>query len=232
MEQRLGRVLDLGYLDADEKAELLRRPTIKNIDDRELTAGNLVYIGKLADITYRGSRRYLRALRPGPTTVGILTSTPETLQKHADIETPDGQFRIEDATRVYNGGEITWCEGEAIYRDLESGIHYPTTLLGCSSKGFSVIHIDDSPSPLWVWPREPEEIGGRDRPFPYRKAGESEVSYISLESFFIQNSLDGPIPESFTDLSGVVVPINAPKSSPRRHADRIRFIREMDPGVE
>ena len=164
--------------------------------------------------------------------MGILISMPTTLQDHAEIELPDGKVHIEDKSRVYDCGTITWCEGEAIYKDLATGTHYASTLLGCSSKGFCLIQIDDSPSPLWVWPREPASVGGRDRPFPYRKSGESKTSFLTLESFFIQNSLGGPIPESFQDISGATVPINVPESSSNRHSDRMRLIRKINPGVD
>ena len=232
-EQRLKRVLDVDPLDSNQLYELIRRRTISYVDDRELTVGNLAYIGKLAD-TYRPRTFSMRTLHENqePRTLGILISLPTTIQAHGELESSDGRIHIEDATQVFNAGHITWCQGEAIYKDLTTGTHHASTLLGCSSKGFCLVQIDDSPSPLWVWPREPASVGGRDRPFRYRKSGESKTSFVTLESFFIQNSLGGPIPASFTDISGVEVPINVPKSSPKRHADRIRFIREMDPGVE
>jgi hypothetical protein len=63
--------------------------------------------------------------------------------------------------------------------------------------------------------------GGRDRPFPYRKADWLEDSYLTLESFFIHDCLDGAIPDFYTDVSGIDVPIEIPKSSPKRHADRL-----------
>jgi hypothetical protein len=231
--ERLKRVFDVDSLYAAERYDLIRRPTISYVDDRELTAGNLAYIGKLAD-AFRPSTFSMRTLHDNqePRTVGILISLPTTIQAHAELESADSQVHIEDATRVYDGGTITWCEGEAIYKDLGTGTHYASTLLGCSSKGFCLVLVGDSLSPLWVWPREPKEIGGRDRPFPYRKSGESKVSFLSLESFFINNSLNGPVPEFFTDISGVRVAINVPESSSNRHADRMRLIREMDRGID
>ena len=232
-EQRLKRVLDVDPLDTDQIYELVRRRTISYVDDRELTVGHLAYIGKIADI-YRPRTFSMRSLHEDqePRTLGILMSLPTTIQAHGVLESSDGQIHIEDATQVFNAGHITWCNGEAIYKDLATGTHHASTLHGCSSKGFCLVQIHDSPSPLWVWPREPASVGGRDRPFRYRKSGESKTSLATLESFFIQNSLGGPIPESFTDMSGVTVPINVPESSSNRHSDRMRLIREIDHGVD
>ena len=216
--KRLERVLDVDALDTDQLYELLFEPTISQVDDRKLTAGNLAMVGKIYDgrmFAFRSMLKYQE-----PRTVGILISMPTTIQEHAEIETADGEVHIEDTTKVYDCGTITWCEGEAIYKD-EEGTHFCTTLLGCSSRGFCLIEVEGAPSPLWVFPRDPR---GRDRLFPYRKSGESKTSILTLESFFIQNSLEGPIPESFTDISGVTVPINIPESSSNRHSDRMRLI--------
>ena len=216
--KRLERVLDVDALDTDQLYELLFEPTISQVDDRKLTAGNLAMVGKIYDGRMSAFRPLLKYQEPR--TVGILISMPTTIQEHAEIETADGEVHIEDTTKVYDCGTITWCEGEAIYKN-EEGTHFCTTLLGCSSRGFCLIEVEGAPSPLWVFPRDPR---GRDRLFPYRKSGESKTSILTLESFFIQNSLEGPIPESFTDISGVTVPINIPESSSNRHSDRMRLI--------
>jgi hypothetical protein len=155
------------------------------------------------------------------------------LQNHVEIECPDGQIRIEDASEVFNAGEITWVRGEAIVKDVTTNAHDTATLLGCSSMGFCLIEPADSP-PFWIGPKEPDEAGGRARPFAaniHDVSGRS-VRFLSLESFFIHDSIDGKIPDSYRDVSGIEVPIEVPKYSLKRHADRDRRHRSTEIGGE
>ena len=188
-------------------------------DDRQLIVGNLGYKGR---INRFGRINGLKSLLPESRPVGIVVALPTTLQNHVEIERPDGQIRIEDASEVFNAGEITWVRGEAIVKDVTTNAHDTATLLGCSSMGFCLIEPPGSP-PFWIGPKEPDEAGGRARPFGayIHDVWGRSVRLLSLESFFIHDSIDGEIPNSYRDVSGIQVQIEVPKYSLKRHADRI-----------
>ena len=191
-------------------------------DDHQLTVGNLCYAGSISGKINRVGTKYFRAFDPELRPVGIAVALPSTLEDHCEIEVPDGRIRTEDASGIFNAGEIMWVHGEAILKDLISGDHRTVTLLGMSSKGFCFVAPEGSPS-FWIAPKEPGAAGGKPRPFAAYIHGVKgrSVRLISLESFFIEDSIEGAIPASYTDVSGVEVPINVPKWSPKRHADRI-----------
>ena len=191
-------------------------------DDRQLTVGNLCYAGSISGrINRAGTMKYFRALDPELRPVGIVVALPSTLEEHCEIEGPDGRIRTEDATGIFNAGEITWVSGEAIVKDIIRGDHRTATLLGMSSIGFCLIAPEGSP-PFWIAPKEPDAAGGRPRPFAeyIHDVGGMSVRLLSLESFFIHDSIDGKIPDSYRDVSGIEVPIEVPKYSLKRHADR------------
>ncbi len=199
------------------------RPTYY-YDDRQLIVGNLGYKGR---INRFGRRNDLKSLLPESRPVGIVVALPTTLQNHVEIERPDGRIRIEDASEVFNAGEITWVHGEAILKDINTNEHDTATLLGCSSMGFCLVSIDgEAPGspPFRIGPKEPDEAGGRARPFGayIHDVWGRSVRLLSLESFFIHDSIDGDIPDSYRDVSGIQVPIEIPKYSLKRHADRIK----------
>jgi hypothetical protein len=189
-------------------------------DDRQLIVGNLGYKGR---INRFGRINGLKSLLPESRPVGIVVALPTTLQNHVEIERPDGQIRIEDASEVFNAGEITWVRGEAIVKDVTTNAHDTATLLGCSTMGFCLIEPPGS-LPFWIGPKEPDEAGGRARPFGayIHDVWGRSVRLLSLESFFIHDSIDGDIPDSYRDVSGIQVPIEVPKYSLKRHADRIK----------
>jgi len=197
-------------------------------DDGQLTVGNLGYKGKInRPGGINGLRRSLSESRP----VGIVVALPSTLENHVEIETPDGRIRTEDLGGIFNAGEITWVEGEAIYKDVMTNEHNTATLLGCSTMGFCLIEPIGTP-PFWIAPKEPEEAGGRDRPFTayVHDVGGKSVRLLSLESFFIHDSIDGKIPDSYKDVSGIEVQIEIPKYSLKRHADRNKRNRSTEIG--
>jgi hypothetical protein len=224
-EQRSGRKLRLC-------SDGLWRPDYY-YDDRQLTVGNLCYTGSISGKINRSGTKYFRALDPELRPVGIVVALPSTLEDHCDIEVPDGRIRTEDAAGIFNAGEITWVSGEAILKDVILGDHRTATLLGMSSMGFCLIAPEGSP-PFWIAPKEPDAAGGSPRPFAAYIHGVEgrSVHLVSLESFFIQDSIEGAVPGSYTDVSGVEVPINVPKWSPKRHADRIDRNRCSETGDE
>jgi len=177
--------------------------------------------------------KYFRALDPELRPVGIVVALPSTLEEHCEIEGPDGRIRTEDATGIFNAGEITWVSGEAIVKDIIRGDHRTATLLGMSSIGFCLIAPEGSP-PFWIAPKEPDAAGGRPRPFAeyIHDVGGMSVRLLSLESFFIHDSIDGKIPDSYRDVSGIEVPIEVPKYSLKRHADRNKRNRSAEIGGE
>ena len=199
-------------------------------DDRQLTVGNLGYKGRISRF---GRKNGLKTSLPESRPVGIVVALASTLENHVEIEVPDGRIRTEDASGIFNAGGITWVEGEAIWKDVITGEHNTATLLGCSTMGFCLIEPIGTP-PFWIAPKEPNEAGGRDRPFAayIHDVGGRSVRLLSLESFFIHDSIAGKIPDSYRDVSGMEVPIEVPKYSLKRHADRNKRNRSTEIGGE
>ena len=202
--RNLQDIVGSGFRGLDPLLRAIRR------ENRNLVVGRLGY-------------RQLISLMPDPVIdkeserIGIVISLPETLNRHAELEYPDESTEFFDASALRNGGEITWCDGEAIYKELISGRHASTPLKGCSSRGFCLIKPEGSRDYHWIYPREPGSMGGRERAYYYRKEGEATSIGITLESFYVQNTtLD-----AYTDITGVTVPIRSPERSPRRHRDAL-----------
>lgn len=199
----------------------LWRPNYRK-DDRKLEVGKLAYKGRLNRF---GTINPFNGRLPEPRPIGIVVALPTTLENHVEIELVDGRIKIEDCSEVFNAGEITWVEGEAIYKEVETKEHYPASLLGCTTAGFCLIEPLGS-SPFWIPPKAPDEIGliARTVVAYIDDARGKTACQLSLESFFVNEATDGKIPSSYTDVSGIKVPIEIPKYSPKRHADRINGI--------
>ena len=187
-------------------------------EDSNLVLGNLGYQGRVVRRRNLWRGGLLERKQPRP---GLIVALHTTLQGHCRLEFPDYQTTGPlDTAGIYNAGEIIWTDSSratAIVKDLGTGDHEEIPLKGWSTRGFCLIQPPRSQEWSWVWPREPEEIGGADRPF-YYPSGEigSEISVISLESFSLE---DDGLQTSYVDLSGVTVEIRPPQRSLLSHRD-------------
>ena len=170
-------------------------------------------VGNLAYPRGSGLTDSDRILQPGL----IIASFPN-LQPHIAIEYPDGSIALMDKATYRNAGEVIWTEqGTGILKAIDTGEHYSdeVELRGITTKGFCLLRPPGQWNYSWFAPRSPEELGGRNRP-TYISDGNS-VHGFALESF----SIDRSILTAYDDISGLVVKLQDPERSPRRHRDHL-----------
>jgi hypothetical protein len=149
---------------------------------------------------------------------GLVTSVFQNLQRHLELDYPSGNTDIVDSKDFRDAGEIIWTDsGTAILKYLESGQHCPSEvkIIGVSTRGFCLLQAPDQHEYTWYPPRQPEELGGRNR--QVHLSGRPGAQIFAMESFFVDPKM---LPE-YEDLSGVVVKLQAPERSPRRHRDHL-----------
>lgn len=217
--ERLERTLDVNSLDADQLYELIRRrnrearrSSLSGLHrrDRPPVVDNLAYprgFGRL------DGPRVNRDQQPGLVVASFLN-----LQPHLKLEYPDGLTALVDTAAYADGGEVIWTEqGSGIVKSLDTGEHYSeeVEIKGITTKGFCLLRPPGRRDYHWMAPREPEELGGRNRPTYLPDGNSFRVS--ALESF----SVDSDILTEFEDISGLVVTLQDPERSPRRHRDRL-----------
>ena len=170
-------------------------------------------IGNLAYPRGSGLMDSDRILQPGL----IIASFPN-LQPHIAIEYPDGSIALMDKATYRNAGEVIWTDlGTGILKALDTGEHFPdeVEIRGVTTMGFCLLRPPGQRNYSWFAPRTPEELGGRNRP-TYISDGRSVHGYV-LESF----SIDRSILKAYHDISGLVVELQDPERSPRRHRDHL-----------
>ena len=149
---------------------------------------------------------------------GLVTSVYPNQQSHIEIEYPSNERDIVDSEAFRNAGAVIWTDcGKAILKDLESGEHcsYEAEIKGVTTRGFCLVRIPGQQAYAWFPPRCPDEAGGRNRQVILN--GGARDRTFAMESFFIDT---GVLPE-YEDLSAVVVKLQAPERSPRRHSDHL-----------
>ena len=104
-------------------------------------------------------------------------------------------------------------------KDVSSGIHAEVEeVYGVSTRGFLLLTPPGLTEPVWTWPREPVEAGGRDRPFYYKTGRtENDVRGIVVESF----TLPAGALEFYRDLSGITVPVLPVERTSLSHRDHL-----------
>ena len=178
--------------------------------DRPPVVDNLAYprgFGRL------DSPRVNRDQQPGLVVASFLN-----LQPHLKIEYPDGLTALVDTAAYADGGEVIWTEqGSGTVKSLDTGEHYSeeVEIKGITTKGFCLLRPPGRRDYTWMAPREPEELGGRNRP-TYLPDG-SSFRVFALESF----NIDAAILTDFEDISGLAVKLQEPERSPRRHRDHL-----------
>jgi len=149
---------------------------------------------------------------------GLVTSMYPNQQSHIEIEYPSNERDIVDSEAFRNAGAVIWTDsGKAILKDLESGDHcsHEVEIKGVTTRGFCLVRIPGQQAYAWFPPRCPDEAGGRNRQVILN--GGARDRTFAMESFFIDT---GVLPE-YEDLSAVVVKLQAPERSPRRHSDHL-----------
>ena len=123
-----------------------------------------------------------------------------------------------DTAAYNNGGEVIWTErGTGILKSLDTGEHYSeeVEIKGITTKGFCLLRPPGQRDYTWMAPREPEEFGGQNRP-TYLPDG-NNFRMFALESF----NIDAAILTQYEDISGLVVKLQDPERSSRRHRDHL-----------
>ena len=160
-----------------------------------------------------------RSLREGPgTKPGIVIVSYPNLQPHIRIECPDGRTVIVDTNDFCDGGSIVWTDrGTAILKDLQTGVHCAeeVEIKGISSKGFCLLRPPGLRNYTWFAPRQPEEVGGQNR--PTRLTDGTSFHIYAVESI----NVDADVLSEYTDISGVVVKLQAAERSHGRHRDHL-----------
>ena len=149
---------------------------------------------------------------------GIVIVSYPNLQSHIRIERPDGRTAIVDRDDFFDGGSKIWTDrGTAILKDLQTGVHCAeeVEIKGISSKGFCLLRPPGLRDYTWFAPRQPEEAGGQNR--PTRLTDGSSVHIYAVESI----NVDADVLTEYTDISGVVVKLQAAERSPGRHPDHL-----------
>jgi hypothetical protein len=149
---------------------------------------------------------------------GLVTSVYPDQQSHIQIEYPSGATDIVGSEAFRNAGAVRWTDcGKAILKDLESGEHcsYEAEIKGVTTRGFCLVRIPGQQAYAWFPPRCLDEAGGRNRQVILDEGARDRI--FPMESFFID---PGVLPE-YEDLSVVVVKLQAPERSPRRHSDHL-----------
>ena len=149
---------------------------------------------------------------------GIVIASYPNLQAHIRIEHPDGCTAIVDRDDFCDGGEVIWTDrGTAILKDLQTGVHCAeeVEIKGLSSKGFCLLRPPGLRDYTWFAPRQPESVGGQNR--PTRLTDGTSFQIYAVESI----NVDADVLTEYTDVSGVVVKLQAAERSPGRHQDHL-----------
>ena len=217
--ERLEQAFDVNSLDADQLYELIRRrnrgarrSSLSGLyrRDRRPVVDNLAYprgFGRL------DGPRVNRDQQPG-----LVIAAFFNLQPHLKLEWPGGLIALVDTAAYADGGEVIWAErGTGILKSLDTGEHYSeeVEIKGITTKGFCLLRPPGQRDYTWMAPREPEELGGQNRP-TYLPDGNNFRMY-ALESF----NIDAAILTQYEDISGLVVKLQDPERSSRRHRDHL-----------
>ena len=149
---------------------------------------------------------------------GLVIAAFFNLQPHLKLEWPGGLIALVDTAAYADGGEVIWAErGTGILKSLDTGEHYSeeVEIKGITTKGFCLLRPPGQRDYTWMAPREPEELGGQNRP-TYLPDGNNFRMY-ALESF----NIDAAILTQYEDISGLVVKLQDPERSSRRHRDHL-----------
>ena len=149
---------------------------------------------------------------------GIVIASYPNLQAHIRIEHPDGRTAIVDRDDFCDGGEVIWTDrGTAILKDLQTGVHCAeeVEIKAISSKGFCLLRPPGLRDYTWFAPRQPESVGGQNRPI--RLTDGPSFHIYAVESI----NVDADVLTQYTDISGVVVKLQAAERSPGRHRDHL-----------
>ena len=150
---------------------------------------------------------------------GIVIASYPNLQAHIRIEHPDGCTAIVDRDDFCDGGEVIWTDrGTAILKDLQTGVHCAeeVEIKAISSKGFCLLRPPGLRNYTWFAPRQPKSVGGQNRPTYLADDGTGFHMY-AVESI----NVDADVLSEYTDISGVVVKLQASERSPGRHRDHL-----------
>ena len=149
---------------------------------------------------------------------GIVIASYPNLQAHIRIEHPDGRTAIVDRDDFCDGGEVIWTDrGTAILKDLQTGVHCAeeVDIKGMSTKGFCLLRPPGLRDYTWFAPRQPESEGGQNR--PTRLTDGTSFQIYAVESI----NVDADVLSEYTDISGVVVKLQAAERSPGRHREQL-----------
>ena len=148
---------------------------------------------------------------------GIVIASFPNLQPHLEIEHGDGSTVVVDSDAYLDGGNIIWTDqGTGILKALDTGEHsQEVEIRGITTKGFCLIRPPGYRTHTWFAPRSPEGLAGRNRP-TYISLG-NNVRRWALESF----SVDPSVLTEYADISGLVVKLQVPERSARRHKDAL-----------
>ena len=149
---------------------------------------------------------------------GIVIASYPNLQFHIRIERPDGRTVIVDTNDFCDGGSIVWTDrGMAILKDLQTGVHCAeeVEIKAISSKGFCLLRPPGLRDYTWFAPRQPESVGGQNR--PTRLTDGTSFHIYAVESI----NVDADVLTEYTDISGVVVKLQAAERSSRRHREHL-----------
>jgi hypothetical protein len=148
---------------------------------------------------------------------GIVIASFPNLQPHLEIEHGDGSTVVVDSDAYLDGGNIIWTDqGTGILKALDTGEHsQEVEIRGISTKGFCLTRPPGYQTYTWFAPRSPEGLAGRNRP-TYISQGNS-VRRWALESF----NVDPSVLTEYQDISGLVVKLQIPERSRRRHKDAL-----------
>ena len=113
---------------------------------------------------------------------------------------------------------MIWTDrGTAILKDLQTGVHCAeeVEIKAISSKGFCLLRPPGLRDYTWFAPRQPESVGGQNR--PTRLTDGTGFHIYAVESI----NVDADVLTEYTDISGVVVKLQAAERSPGRHRDHL-----------
>jgi len=217
--ERLERALDVNSLDADQLYELIRR---RNREARRSSLSGLYRKNQppvVDNLAYpRGFGRLDGPRVNRDQQPGLVVAAFFNLQPHLKLEWPGGLTALVDTAAYADGGEVTWTErGTGILKSLDTGEHYSeeVEIKGITTKGFCLLRPPGQRDYTWMAPREPEELGGQNRP-TYLPDG-NNFRVFALESF----NIDAAILTQYEDISGLVVKLQDPERSTRRHRDHL-----------
>jgi hypothetical protein len=149
---------------------------------------------------------------------GLVVASFFNLQPHLLIELPDGSTALVDTDKWNDGGEIIWTKSDqasAIVKNRDTGVHIEVALHGVTTRGFCLLTPPGRRAYVWMMPREPEEVGGQNRP-TFLPDG-NRYAIFALESL----TVDAAVLTEYEDVSGVVVKLQEPDRSLRRHSDHL-----------